>query len=73
MKWEFNIIKNKIYIAGHRGMVGSSLISYLKKYNINRLIYSEKKLNLLDKKKVANFIKNHADIIINCTGRVEKF
>ena len=69
---EFNIIKNKkIYIAGHRGMVGSSLISYLKKYNINRLIYSEKKLNLLDKKKVANFIKNHKpDIIINCAGRV---
>ena len=70
---EFKIIKNKkIYIAGHRGMVGSSLISYFKKYNINKLIYLEKKkLDLLDKKKVENFIKNNKpDIIINCAGRV---
>ena len=44
-------------------MVGSSLISYLKKYNIKKLIYSEKKkLNLLDKKKVENFIKKISQI-----------
>ncbi|OUU53381.1 MAG: hypothetical protein CBC25_00815 [Pelagibacteraceae bacterium TMED65] len=70
---EFNIIKNKkIYIAGHRGMVGSSLINYLRKNNINKLIYlDKKKLNLLDKKKVEKFIKkNKPDIIINCAGKV---
>ena len=62
----------KIYIAGHRGMVGSALIRYFRNNKINKLIYAEKKiLNLLDKKKVENFIKRKKpDIIVNCAGKV---
>ena len=48
-------LKN-IWITGPNGMVGSSLIRNLKKkYKI--LSVSKKKLNLLDQKKVFNFIK----------------
>lgn len=62
----------KIYIAGHRGMVGSALLRYFKNNRINKLIYADKKrLNLLDKKKVNEFIKkNKPHIIVNCAGRV---
>ena len=48
----------KIYIAGHRGMVGSALLRYFKNNKIKKLIYVDKKqLNLLDKRKVNEFIK----------------
>ena len=68
-----NLLKNKkIYIAGHRGMVGKSLVRFLKKKLIKKLILIDrKKLNLLNYNKVDNFIKKkRPDIIINCAGRV---
>ena len=68
-----NLLKNKkIYIAGHRGMVGKSLVRFLKKKLIKKLILIDrKKLNLLNYNKVDNFIKKKSpDIIINCAGRV---
>ena len=62
----------KIYIAGHRGMVGSALLRYFKNNKIKKLIYVDKKqLNLLDKRKVNEFIKKKKPhIIVNCAGRV---
>lgn len=62
----------KIFIAGHKGMVGSSLFKSLKKIGMGKIIsISRKKLNLLDQKKVDKFIKiKKPDIIINCAGRV---
>ncbi len=66
-------LKNmKIFIAGHKGMVGSSLLRHFKKIGIKKLIYSsKKKLNLLNQDKVERFIKSKKpDVIINCAGRV---
>ena len=62
----------KIFIAGHRGMVGSSLLDYLKKKKFAKLLYATRsKLNLENFTKVNNFIKkNKPDVIINCAGRV---
>ena len=41
---------SKIYVAGHKGLVGSSVVKLLKK-RYNRIITADKsKLNLLDKK-----------------------
>ena len=53
------ILKNKkIFIAGHKGMVGSSLLSYLKKMDVGKIIIRDKKnLNLTSEKKVFQFIK----------------
>ena len=62
----------KIFIAGHRGMVGSSLLDYLKKKKFGKLLYATRsKLNLENFTKVNNFIKkNKPDVIINCAGKV---
>ena len=53
-------------------MVGTSLVRFLKKNQIKKLILiDKKKLNLLNQLKVENFIKkSRPDIIINCAGRV---
>ena len=64
--------QKKIFIAGHRGMVGSALLNYLKKKNFkNFVLVTKKQINLLDENKVNNFIKKKKpQIIINCAGRV---
>ena len=60
----------KVWITGPNGMVGSSLIRNLKKkYKI--LSINKKKLNLLNQKKVFDYIKkNKPDIIIMSAAKV---
>ena len=49
---------SKIFLAGHKGMVGSSIYKKLKKLGYkNLLIVDKKKLNLLDQTKVYNYLK----------------
>ncbi len=62
----------KIFIAGHRGMVGSALVKYFRNQGIKKLILvSRKKLDLLNQDKVCKFIKNKKpDVIVNCAGKV---
>lgn len=64
--------KSKIFITGHKGLVGSSVYNLLKKNGFkNLIIIDKKKLDLLDTKKVYRFIKKkRVDIIINCAARV---
>ena len=46
----------KIFVAGHNGMVGSSIVRCLKKNGYKNIItQSKKKLNLLNQKKTYNF------------------
>ena len=66
-------LKNKkIFIAGHNGMVGSSLFEYLKKKGFKKIITkSRKKLDLTNFYQVNKFIKNNKpDFVINCAGKV---
>jgi|TARA_B100001964_G_C14242906_1_gene605966 GDP-L-fucose synthase len=50
--------KNKIFIAGHRGLVGSAIIRKLKAKKYTNLIFIDrKKLDLRDQKKVEKFFK----------------
>ena len=50
--------KSKIFVAGHKGMVGSAIVRKLKKRGFSRIIFTEKKkLNLLDQDKVFKFLK----------------
>ena len=68
-----NLLQNKkIFITGHRGMVGSALVKYLKKKRCkNFILVTKKQINLLDENKVNKFIKKKKpQIIINCAGRV---
>ena len=45
---KYHLKRKKIFIAGHGGMVGSSLVNFFKNKGFNNLILvSKKKLNLL--------------------------
>ena len=62
----------RIFIAGHNGMVGKSLVNYFTKKKFGKLILvSRKELNLENFAKVNQFIKKKKPhVIINCAGRV---
>ena len=62
----------KIFIAGHSGMVGSSILRLLKKENYENLFFlPSKKLNLEDKNKTFNTIeKINPEIIIMAAAKV---
>ena len=50
--------KSKIFVAGHKGMVGSAVVRKLKEKGFSKIIFVEKKkLNLLDQNKVFKFLK----------------
>ena len=50
---------DSIYIAGHKGLVGSSVLKVLKKNEFNNLItVDRKRLDLRNSKKVQEFFKN---------------
>ena len=66
-------LKNKkIFIAGHNGMVGSSILRYFKNLGIKKIIIqSRKKLDLKNPNKVNKFLeKTKPNIVINCAGKV---
>ena len=61
-----------IFVTGHRGLVGSSLLRRLKFYGYKNIIVKTKKeLDLRNQNKVLNFFKkNKIDAIINAAGKV---
>ena len=68
-----NIMKSsKIYIAGHRGMVGSACWRLLKKLGYSNLIgRTSNELDLRNQSQVYNFIKDSKpDVIIDAAARV---
>jgi len=67
-----NLKNQKIFLAGHNGMVGSSLYSFFKERNFKNIItISRKKLNLENLEETDKFLKKKTpDIIINCAGKV---
>jgi len=62
----------KIFIAGHNGLIGSSILSLLKKKGFKNLITrTRKQLNLIDQRKVNNFFKkNKIEYLIICAAKV---
>ena len=64
--------KTKIFLAGHNGLVGSSILRKLKEKNYKNIILADrKKLNLLDQKKVFHFLKkNKPKIVIIAAAKV---
>ena len=61
----------KVWIAGHKGMVGRALVKRLSKENLE-LIYQEKKdLNLLEYEAVSKFLrKEKPDMVFVAAGKV---
>ena len=51
-------LKSKIYVAGHRGLVGSAIVRELKKNGYKKVIVTSKKeLDLTNQTDVQNFLK----------------
>ena len=48
----------RIFIAGHKGMVGSALVRLLKTQDVEIVTRNRKELNLLNQNEVQNFFKN---------------
>ena len=67
-----NLKNQKIFLAGHNGMVGSSVYSFFKERKFKNIItISRKKLNLGNLEETGKFFKKKKfDIIINCAGKV---
>jgi GDP-L-fucose synthase len=65
-------LNSKIFITGHNGLVGNSILKNLKKKKFKNLfVVNKKKLDLRDQTKVLNFFKkNKFDYVINCAGKV---
>lgn len=64
--------KDKIYIAGHNGMVGSAVLRKLKKEGYSNIIYkSSSELDLTSQKEVSAFLKiEKPDLIIDAAAIV---
>ena len=65
----------KIFLAGHKGLVGSAILRKLieKKYK-NIILADKRKLNLLDQAKVFNFLKKKKpDLVIIAAAKVGGF
>ena len=63
---------SKIFITGHKGLVGSSILEYFKKKNFKKIITkSRKQLDLTNTTSVEKFFKkNKVDILIMCAAKV---
>ena len=64
--------KSKIFLTGHKGLVGSAILRQLKIQGYKKiLIVSKKKLDLRNQKKVESFFrKNKPDVVINAAATV---
>ena len=64
--------KSKIFVTGHRGLVGSALLRRLNYFGYkNILTVDKKKLDLRNQKQVFSFFKkNKIDAVINAAGKV---
>ena len=63
---------SKIYVAGHKGMVGSAIIRKLNQLKYKKIFYrTRKQLDLVDQKKVFNYInKIKPDAVIIAAAKV---
>ncbi|WP_338299058.1 NAD-dependent epimerase/dehydratase family protein, partial [Escherichia coli] len=53
--------KNRIFVAGHKGMVGSALVRKLNQQkNVEIITKSRNELNLLDKNEVDSFFASES-------------
>ena len=64
--------KSKIFLAGHNGMVGSSILKLLKHRGYKKIFIKDRKsLDLLDQKKTLNYIKKiKPDFVIIAAAKV---
>jgi GDP-L-fucose synthase len=64
--------KSRIFVTGHRGLVGSAVVRRLKYFGYKKILtVDKKKLDLRNQQHVFNFFKkNKIDAVINAAGKV---
>ena len=64
--------KSKIFVTGHKGLVGSAIVRRLKYFGYKKILTVEKKkLDLRNQQQVSNFFKKKKiDAVINAAGKV---
>jgi GDP-L-fucose synthase len=64
--------KSRIFVTGHKGLVGSAVVRRLKYFGFKKILTVEKKkLDLRNQQQVSNFFKkNKIDAVINAAGKV---
>ena len=55
---------DKIFVAGHNGLVGSAVVRLLKKKYKNIIVKNRKDLDLFDQRKVGNFLKKQKPKVV---------
>ena len=69
----YELKKNsKIYVAGHRGLIGSAFIRFFEKNSYTNIVVQDRNaLDLSSKENTFNFFqKNQPEIVILAAGRV---
>ena len=69
----FELMKGKsIFLAGHRGMVGSAVLNYLQDNGYKNVITrTRSELDLINQAEVDNFLmKERPDVVIICAAKV---
>jgi GDP-L-fucose synthase len=64
--------KSRIFVTGHKGLVGSAVVRRLKYFSFKKILtVDKKKLDLRNQQQVSNFFKkNKIDAVINAAGKV---
>ena len=63
-KSRISLDNKKIWVVGHNGMVGNSILKKLKKYKSNILVTEKKDLDLRCQEKVLNWMKRKKPEVI---------
>ena len=67
----FSLIGKKIWVAGHNGMVGRSVVKQLQNIDAKLLTASRSELDLTNQEKVSKwFALNKPDVVIICAAKV---
>ena len=70
-KKKYSLIGKRIYVAGHKGMVGSAIIRALKNIDCTILTESSSQLDLKDNKKVDIWFRdNQPDTVFLAAAKV---
>lgn len=68
---DFNLHNKSIFVAGHKGMVGSSICRQLEKYQLETLVADKSELDLTDSNSVSSWmLEKKPDVVILAAARV---